>query len=57
MQEILVTGGYNALINGGYIDSTEIFGIAKNWRLSAALPSARYGMKATALDNNIFLFG
>ena len=31
--------------------------MAGTWRLTAPLPSARYGLRAAVLDNNIFLFG
>ena len=52
MQVLLVTGGAQQWA----LDSTEIM---ENdiWRLSAPLPSARFGLKAASLENTIFLFG
>ena len=52
MQVLLVTGGAQQWA----LDSTEIM---ENdiWRLSAPLPSARFGLKAASLGNTIFLFG
>ena len=56
---LLVTGGYG---NGGsgILSSTEISedqGVL--WRIveSAALPSARWGMRAVAYNNRLFMFG
>ena len=58
MQVLLVTGGHNNL-NDGLLDSTEILeGIAGTWRLTAPLPpSARSGLSAASVENNIFIFG
>ena len=59
MQVLLVTGGYT-----GYntpderLDSTEVLeDMAGTWRLTAPLPSARDGLRAASLENNIFVFG
>ena len=62
MQVLLVTGGtkYSGGIGGQYIslDSTEVLeDMAGTWRLTAPLPSARYGLRAASVQNNIFLFG
>lgn len=51
----LVSGGW---AGSGYLDSTEIFDPSLiSWRAGAALPSPRSGLKATNIDNRIFLFG
>ena len=53
-----MTGG--AQYSGGYIslDSTEVLeDMAGTWRLTAPLPSARYGLRAASVENNIFVFG
>ena len=59
MQVLLVAGG--AEYSSGYIslDSTELLEdmMAGTWRLTAPLPSARYGLRAVSVANNIFLFG
>ena len=60
MQVLLVTGG--AQYSGGsrYInlDSTEVLeDMAGTWRLTAPLPSARHGLRAASVENNIFVFG
>ena len=59
MQVLLVTGGGNS--NDGRLvglDSTEVLeDMAGNWRLTAPLPSARTGLRAASVDNNIFVFG
>ena len=55
MQVLLVTGGYNE--NDGYLASTEVMEAGGAWRLTASLPSARYGLKAGVVNNNIFVFG
>ena len=57
MQMLLVTGGRQILNNSRIpLDSTEILE-TNTWRISAPLPSARYGLKAASLGNTIFLFG
>ena len=59
MQVLLVAGGAEYL--SGYIslDSTELLEdmMAGTWRLTAPLPTARYGLRAVSVENNIFLFG
>ena len=55
MQVLLVTGGYNH--NDRYLTSTEVMEAGGTWRLTASLPSARNGLRAAVLDNNIFVFG
>ena len=55
MQVLLVTGGYNYKF--GYLDSTEVLEGGGTWRFAAPLPSARNGLRAAVLDNNIFVFG
>ena len=69
MQVILVTGGlqasrgirigignYNG--NDAALDSTEVLeDVAGAWRLTAPLPSAREGLRAASLENNIFVLG
>ena len=55
-QVLLVTGGYN--YNDGYLDTTEVLeDNARTWRLTAPLPSARSKLRASVLENNIFVFG
>ena len=57
MQVLLVTGGQQWSGNSSIpLDSTEILE-TNTWRISAPLPSARYGLKAASLGNIIFLFG
>ena len=57
MQVLLVTGGQQWSGNSSIpLDSTEILE-TNTWRISAPLPSARYGLKAASLGNTIFLFG
>ena len=57
MQVLLVTGGMQWSGNPSIpLDSTEILE-TNTWRISAPLPSARYGLKAASLGNTIFLFG
>ena len=57
MQVFLVTGGQQWSGNSSIpLDSTEILE-TNTWRISAPLPSARYGLKAASLGNTIFLFG
>ena len=56
LQVLLVTGGYNNI--DGFLDSTEVLeDITGTWRLTAPLPSARFGLRAASVDNNIFIFG
>ena len=55
MQVLLVTGGYNH--NDGYLASTEVMEAGGTWRLTVPLPSARYGLRAAVVNNNIFVFG
>ena len=55
MQVLLVTGGEND--NDGSLKSTEVLEAGGAWRQTDPLPSARYGLKAAVLDNNIFVFG
>ena len=55
MQVLLVAGGWNS--NDGNLDSTEILEEPWTWRLTVPLPSARSGLRAAVLDNNIFVFG
>ena len=60
MQVLLVTGGQQYYPGRHtYLDSTEILEdiMAGNWRLTAALPSARCGLKAASVENYIFVFG
>ena len=61
MQVLLVTGGRLYDYSGGeniYLDSTEVLeDMAGTWRLTAPLPSARWGLRAASVDNNIFVFG
>ena len=57
-QVLLVTGG--RYYSGRFIpfDSTEVLeDMAGYWKLTAPLPSARYGLSAASLENNIFVFG
>ena len=57
MQVLLVTGGQQWSGNSSIpLDSTEILE-TNTWRISAPLPSARYGLKAASLGNTIFLYG
>ena len=55
MQVLLVTGGHNT--NDGYLGSTEVIEAGGTWRLTASLPSARNGLRAGVVNNNIFAFG
>ena len=57
MQVLLVTGGYNHNLNDGNLDTEVLEDMAGTWRLTAPLPSARAGLRAAVLDNNIFVFG
>ena len=59
MQVLLVTGGFQRS-GGEWIssDSTEVLeDKAGTWRLTSPLPSARAGLRAASVGNNIFLFG
>ena len=56
MQVLLVTGGWNTN-DGGILASTEVMEAGGTWRLTAPLPSARYGLRAAVVNNNIFVFG
>ena len=57
MQVLLVTGGQQWSGDSSIpLDSTEILE-TNTWRISAPLPSARYGLRAASLGNTIFLFG
>ena len=57
MQVLLVTGGKQGSGDSSSpLDSTEILE-TNTWRISAPLPSARYGLRAASLGNTIFLFG
>ena len=60
MQVLVVTGGVNNNFDNIFtnLDSTEILeDMAGTWRLTAPLPSARYGLRAASVENNIFVFG
>ena len=59
MQVLLVTGGRQWLGRRHiYLDSTEVLeDMAGTWRLTAPLPSARAGLRAASVENNIFVFG
>ena len=58
MQVLLVTGGKQYSGRVIYLDSTEVLeDMAGTWRLTAPLPSARYGLRAASVENNIFVFG
>ena len=57
MQVLLITGGQQGSVESSIpLDSTEILE-TNTWRISAPLPSARYGLRAASLGNTIFLFG
>ena len=55
MQVLLVTGGYTS--KDGSMASTEVMEAGGTWRLTASLPSARHGLRAAVVNNNIFVFG
>ena len=59
MQVLLVTGGHQYYSRTFiYLDSTEVLeDMAGTWRLTAPLPSARYGLRAASVENYIFVFG
>ena len=53
----LVTGGINV---GGVLDSTELYSEKVNsWKLwePATLPSARWGLRAATVLNDLYVFG
>ena len=52
----LVTGGRHWTTRNIFLDSTEILEI-NTWRMSAPLPSGRFGLRAASLGNTIYLFG
>ena len=55
LQVLLVTGGERYQIP---LDSTEVLeDMTGTWRLTAKLPSTRFGLRAASVDNNIFVFG
>ena len=55
LQVLLVTGG---LYDSDYLDSTEILeDNTDTWKMTAPLPSARYGLRAASVDNTIYVFG
>ena len=56
---LLVTGGeYYSDDDYIKLDSTEVLSdLAGTWRLTGPLPSARYGLSAASVQNNIFVFG
>ena len=59
MQVLLVTGGAH-YPGRKYItlDSTEVLeDMAGTWRLTAPLPSFRWGLRAASVENTILLFG
>ena len=60
MQVLLVTGGMQVSgVRDIYLDSTEVLEdiMAGTWRLTAPLPSARYGLRAASVGKYIFVFG
>ena len=60
MQVLLVTGGMHSPEGQDWItlDSTEVLeDKAGTWRLTSPLPSARDGLRAASVENNILLFG
>jgi len=55
---LLVTGGWQRSGRRRDLDSTEVLeDMAGTWRLTAPLPSARWGLRAASVANTIFLFG
>ena len=55
---LLVTGGIQYSDGYIYLDSTEVLSdLAGTWRLTGPLPSARSGLRAASVQNNIFVFG
>ena len=61
MQVLLVTGGQKQRDGSLNFDlalkSTEVLEAGGSWRQTGSLPSARFGLRAAVLDNNIFVFG
>ena len=56
MQVLLVTGGSSSSTQ--YLDSTELLlPSATSWSYSAALPSARSGLRGATLDNKVVITG
>ena len=56
MQVLLVTGGSDSSYN--YLSSTELLlPSATSWSYSAALPSARGGLRGITLDNKVVITG
>merc|ERR1712038_1804198 len=56
---LLVTGGWQYSGVWIHLDSTEVLEdiMAGTWRMTAPLPSTRYGLSAASVQNNIFVFG
>ena len=51
----MVTGGRH---EGVDLDSTELYDPSTgHWRMSGALPSARYGLRAATVDNRVLVIG
>ena len=61
MQVLLVTGGISldsTEVLEDTLDSTEVLeDKAGTWRFTSPLPSARGGLRAASVENNIFVFG
>lgn len=55
---LLVTGGEQYTGEFINLDSSEVLeDMAGTWRLTAPLPSARWGLRAVSVENSIFVFG
>ena len=53
----MITGGW-ASFGIGELDSTELYDPSTgHWRMSSALPSARYGLRAATVDSRVIVFG
>ena len=53
----MVTGGW-ASFGIGELDSTELYDPSTgHWRMSGALPLARYGLRAATVDNRVLVIG
>ena len=51
----MITGGQ---YDGAELDSTELYDPSTgHWRMSGALPYARYGLRAATVDNRVLVFG